>query len=341
MTKNLSEKNQKKVTEESTFYIDLGNFSYKLIYDHGTKKTKDFSNVEEVEEGTYGAFKVNGRSYIFGPNAKIKYDTNKICEEKKALLGRALYPVVNDKEKIKIVTLLPLSLYINTEDENKKAFENLLKGRYSVINASGYEKTFTVSDVEVYCESFSSLVVEPTIMNKPLYLVDLGGVDWSGVFVYRLPDGNKKFNNTTGMNSFYSKLGERLTSKIRKTYDPVSARLIFEKYNGMTNESIEAIQNENEKSKRKIIKSLIDSFTTEYIKKHIYDELNKIGYDEDIHELVFVGGGAEALKKYLEVDANVTIVKDAVYANIDGAKKISIEKSKRKTNAQAQKRGAK
>lgn len=341
MTNNLSEKSERKVVEEQKLYIDLGNFSYKLIYNNGTKKTKDFSNVEEVEEGTYGAFKVNGKSYIFGPNAKIKYDTNKICPEKKALLGRALYPVVNEKEKIKVVTLLPLSLYINTEDENKKAFEELLKGKYTVANASGHEKTFTVSEVEVYCESFSSLVVEPTVMNKPLYLVDLGGVDWSGVFVYGLPDGKKKFNNTTGMNTFYAKLGERITSAVRKTYDPVSARLVFEKYNSMTIEFINNIPDEKEKEKRRTIKNVIDTFTKDYIKKNIYEELYKIGYDEDIHELVFVGGGAEALRRYLEEDINVTILKDAVYANIEGAKRISIEKSKRKNSAQAQKRGAK
>jgi hypothetical protein len=336
VTEDKVEKGIHKNGEEQKIYIDLGNFSYKMIFDNGTKKSLDFSNVEQVEEGTYGAFKVNGKSYIFGPNAKIKYDTNKICEDKKALLGRALYPLVNDKEKVKVVTLLPLSLYISSKDENKKDFQDLLKGKYTVSNASGYEKTFTVTDVEVYCESYSSIVLDETIIYKPLYLVDLGGVDWSGVFVYKLPDVNKKFNNTTGMNSFYSKLGEKLTSAMRKTYDPINARLVFEKFSTTTNEDLEKISNPEEKERKQNIKSVIDSFSKDYIKKNIYDELYKIGYDEDVHQLLFVGGGAETLRKYLEEDSNVRIFDNAVYANIEGARKMSIQNARRKNKSQSQ-----
>lgn len=339
MSKNLSEKNKKRVGEEQTFYIDLGNFSYKLIYDHGTKKATDFSNAEEVKDGTYDSFKINGKSYIFGPNARIKYDTNKICEEKKALLGRALYPVVQDKEKIKVVTLLPLSLYLNTEDKNREAFSDLLKGKYTVSNPSGYEKTFTVTDVEVCCESFSSIVTEKSIRNKPSYLVDLGGVDWTGVFIYKRPDENKRFNNTSGMNAFYSKLGSRLTSKFRKTYTPLSARLTFEKYSAMEESTIEKMKDEKEKTRSTSMKNIIDEFSREYIKKNIYDELYRIDYDEDIHELVFAGGGAEALKKYLEEDVNAKILKDAVFTNVEGAKILSIEKSRIKKMTQTQKKG--
>lgn len=321
---------------ECIIYIDLGNFYYKIIYDNGTKRSYDFSNVERVKTGTDSAFLINEESYVFGPNAKIKYDTNKICEEKKALLARALYSVVGDKSKVKIVTLLPLSLYINAEDGNKEAFAQLLSGKYSVTNSQGFKKTFTVSEVEVFCESFSSIITEPNLMNKPLYLLDLGGVDWTGVFVYGRPDVNKKFNNTTGMNMFYSKLGERLTSATRKTYDPISARLMFEKFNKMKDAEIEAIKDEDKRNRARSLKETIDTFAKDYIQKNIYEELYKIGYDEDIYSLVFVGGGAEALRKYLEEDENATIVKDAVYSNVEGARRMSIARAQRKASAQAQ-----
>lgn len=341
MIRQINDTNEKKYTQtmkdgEYVIDIDLGNFFYKVIYDNGRKKSYDFSNVERVKPGSDNAFLINGESYVFGPNAKIKYDTNKICEEKKALLARVLYGIVPDKARVKLVTLLPLSLYINAEDGNKEEFAQLLKGKYTVENPEGFKKTFTVTDVEVFCESFSSIITEPTLMNKPLYLLDLGGVDWSGVFVYGRPDANKKFNNTTGMNMFYSKLGDRLTSITKKTYDPVSARLIFEKYTNMEQVKIDAIKDEEKKTRTQNIKNTVDAFSREYIKTHIYEELYKIGYDEDIYSLVFVGGGAKALRKYLEEDENATIVKDALFSNVEGARRMAIARSQRKANAQAQ-----
>ncbi|MEG1142366.1 MAG: hypothetical protein RSE41_07995, partial [Clostridia bacterium] len=82
-----------------------------------------------------------------------------MCETKRALLGRALFPLVEDKEKIEVVTLLPLSLYVN--QENKSKYAELLKGKYTVTNPNGAKKSFTVTGVEVRAESFSSLATEP------------------------------------------------------------------------------------------------------------------------------------------------------------------------------------
>ena len=100
-------------------------------------------------------------------------------------------------------------------------------------------------------------MTERELVNKPLYLLDLGGVDWSGVFVYGRPDANKKFNNTSGMNMFYSKLGDRLTSATRKTYDPINSRLTFEKYVKMEDSDIENIKNEEKRERAKNIKSIM------------------------------------------------------------------------------------
>ena len=127
--------------------IDLGNSNYKMLADD--KKIIDSSNVEEVEFGTFGAYQVNNKSYIFGEGAAMKYNTNKICLEKRALLGRALYPVVEDNQEVAITTLLPLSLYIT--NINKDKYKELLQGQYTVINPNGHTKNFTVSEVSVCC----------------------------------------------------------------------------------------------------------------------------------------------------------------------------------------------
>ena len=58
--------------------IDLGNSNYKLLSDK--KRIIDNSNVEEVKEGTFGAWVVNGKSYLFGEGARSKKNTNKITE---------------------------------------------------------------------------------------------------------------------------------------------------------------------------------------------------------------------------------------------------------------------
>lgn len=325
-----SKKIAPKTSKARKVIIDLGNANYKVIYDKD-KRTMDCSNVEKVKEGSFSAFKVNGGSYIFGENAKVKYDTNKICPEKKALLGRALYPLVDDKDKVNLVTLLPLSLYINAEDGNREAYEELLKGKYTVSNESGAEKVFTVQNVEVYCESFSSLFVDAELCKKPLYLVDLGGVDLSGVFVYRTPNPDKRFSNTNGMNTFYSKLGERLTSSLKKTCSALNAKLLFSKYSVLSEDDINAINDEEEREKQRKLKNVIDEFAINYIEHHIKDELYRIEFDSDIHDLVFVGGGAEALKMYLEkVFPRVTVIKDAIYSNVEGAKRLSILNGNRK-----------
>ena len=97
--------------------IDLGNSNYKALVNE--KKIMDNSNVEEVETGTFGAYEINGRSYIFGEAARSKKNTNKICVEKKALLGKVLYSLVEDGQEVNITTLLPLSLYISNENKEK------------------------------------------------------------------------------------------------------------------------------------------------------------------------------------------------------------------------------
>ena len=97
--------------------IDLGNSNYKMIVDD--KRIIDSSNTEEVAEGTFGAYAVNGKYYLFGEGAAAKYTTNKIVEDKKALLGKALYSVAEDSQKLEITTLLPLSLYIHNQNKER------------------------------------------------------------------------------------------------------------------------------------------------------------------------------------------------------------------------------
>ncbi|MGL5642694.1 MAG: hypothetical protein ACRDDM_10510, partial [Paraclostridium sp.] len=210
-------------------YCDLGNSNFKAIVND--RKIISSSNVEVVPAGTFGAFEVDGKHYVIGEGARSKKSTNKIVDEKRALLGRELFALVDDKEKVDISVLLPLSLYVNVE--NKTRYAELLKGRYKVTNPSGVTKIFTVNNVEVCAETYSSLMTHKDLAKDALYLVDIGGVDATGCLVHKIPNANKMFTNEGGMNIFYDGLAKVLTSKLLETYSDKDAELLFNKYDNL------------------------------------------------------------------------------------------------------------
>lgn len=289
---------------------DLGNSNCKLIF--GNKRAIDSSNVQEVAKGTFGSWEINGKHYLISENARSKFDTNKITENKKALLGRALYPIVEDGASVELVTLLPLSLYIN--QENKEKYAELLKGEYTVINQNEAAKKFNVESVEICAEGFSSLVTDAELLKEPLFLIDIGGVDLTGVFVNRTPDTNRMFTSEKGMNVFYTELGKFLTSKLLETYTDKDTEILYNKYDSLSDD----------------LKAIIDEFATDYIERYIYQPLRDIRYKEELHKLVLVGGGAIALKRYLEKDNNINVLNNAIWSNVEGANLISIRRNKGK-----------
>lgn len=286
---------------------DLGNSNYKMIACN--KKIIDNSNVQEVTQGTFGSWQINGNSYLISENARAKFDTNKITENKKALLGRALYPIVGDAESVELVTLLPLSLYIN--QENKEKYADLLKGEYRVSNPNEAEKRFIVKSVEICAEGFSSLVTNAALLKEPLFLIDIGGVDLTGVFVNRTPDANRMFTSERGMNVFYTELGKFLTSKLLETYTDKDTEILYKKYDSLSDD----------------LKATIDEFSNDYIEKYIYQPLKDIGYKPLLHKLILVGGGAVALKRYLDKDKNISVLDNAIWSNVEGANLISLRRN--------------
>lgn len=288
--------------------IDLGNSNAKIIVDD--KKIIENSNVQEVEQGTFGAYEVNSKYYLFGEGVQYKKNTNKIVETKKALLGKILYSIVDDNSEVNITTLLPLSLYV--ENENKVKYQELLKGDYTVTNANGYTKNFTVANVEVCAESFSSLVTDAKLLQEPIFLCDIGGVDLSGVYVNRTPVIAQSFSSEKGMNIFYTELGKILTSKLLETYTDKDVELLFNKYDSIPED----------------IREIIDTFAIDYINNYIYKPLVNIGYKSLIHKLIFTGGGSIALQRYLSKDSNVTILPDAIWSNVTGARIISSKRAR-------------
>lgn len=319
MIKEMQDLTQNLNAEVLKANIDLGNTNYKLVI--GDKRVMDSSNTEQVSEGTFGAYEVDEKYYLFGQGANVKYNTNKICAEKRALLGKALYPVVEEGQKIEVTTLLPLSQYI--ENANKDRFKELLMGDYKVVNSDGFIKQFRVTKVNVNCEGFSALVTKPQLLREPLYLVDIGGVDIAGSYVNRTPVVKKSFTLEGGMNKFFKDLATTLTSKTARSYTSENAKTLYEK----------------EKKSLKL-QEIIDEFAIDYLKKNVFEKLDNIEFRWYLHKIAFTGGGAVALEKYLmlalksyveehanefedefnEEEADIELMEDAMWASIRGAK---------------------
>lgn len=287
--------------------IDAGNGNIKIITENN-KKIIDCSNIKEVVKDTFGAWTIGDKSYLIGAGVRGKISTNKITETRKAVIARMLYPLVEDKQTIDCLNvLMPLSLYFSKE--NKDDMIKLLSGSYKVINPYGHSKSFKVKSVDIYPESFSSLFVEPELLKKPCYLVDIGDFDLSMTYVDRVPSQDKLHADVKGMAIVYKKLSRVLTSKLRKTIDEGNAKLMLEKYDNLQED----------------VRTVIDNFMKDYIQTNIYDRLEEIQYDSIIHSLVLTGGGAVALKRWLN-DDNITILKDALWSNVEGAKVVATRK---------------
>ncbi|WP_107602629.1 ParM/StbA family protein [Clostridioides difficile] len=285
--------------------IDAGNGNIKIIA--GDKKIIDCSNIKEVSSDTFGAWTIGDKSYLIGQGVRGKISTNKITDSRKGVIARMLYPLVEEKETIDVNVLLPLSLYF--DKQNREDMIKLLSGNYKVTNPDGYTKGFKIKTVDIYPESFSSLFVEPELLKKPCYLVDIGNYDLSMVYVDRVPSQDKLHTDVKGMAVLYKDLSRVLTSKLRRTIDEGNAKLMLEKYDSLQED----------------VKAVIDNFMNDYIQTNIYDRLEEIHYDNLIHDLVLTGGGAIAISKWLK-DDNITILKDALWSNVEGAKIVSTRK---------------
>lgn len=280
------------------FKIDIGNSQIKILFND--KKVVKTSNIELCEADTFGAWTVNGTSFINSEVAKPKKVTNKICESRKLLLGKNLYDFVEDKEKIEISTLLPISQYVNKD--NKEKYANMLKGKYTVEGTEGV-KTFTVSNVNVRCEGFMALLTNPKLLQTPCYVVELGGVDVSIFHVNGgIPDTNKLHTSESGINIYYEGLGRLLTSHLHESYNIQDSKLMFKKYNELNDD----------------LKALIDKYTITYIDKFIMTPLKEIGYREMIHTIAMCGGGALDLKPWIEKYKNITYLSDSIFSNVIG-----------------------
>lgn len=298
-----------------TKYVDLGNAQVKLII--GTKRISVCSNIEEVSAEMYGAIQVNDKYYLMGKTAKSKLTTNKIEESKRALLGISLFPYVEEDEKLQVATMLPISLYL--EAENREEYAKLLMGYYTIRNANGEIKSFEVEQVNVYCESYSSLATQENIktIHQPQFVVDLGGADISILYVEGQPDRNRYTTSPTGANYFFVELAKVLTAKMKQTVSTSDCELIFAKYDELNEQMQECI----------------DEFVNSYMHKYVYEKLKDLNYNAMIHSIKFIGGFSKGLMKWITKDSNASVIEDSLFSNIQGVKVLHTMKLERETNA--------
>lgn len=294
-----------------TVYMDCGNSQNKLLFED--RKVVTTSNIEIVEDSNvFGSWTVNGVSFINSEVCKSKKVTNKLCESRKLLIAKNLFDIVDNKSKLNLSTLLPISQYTNKS--NRDRYVEMLKGKYTVTNSEGLTKTFTIANVDVKCEEYTAMLLNPKLLQSPCYIIGVGGVDTS-IFQVQggVPNVNKIHTSEQGINWFYDSLGRVLTSHLNETYTLNDAKLVFKKYDALDDN----------------LKDLIDKFTNSYIEKYIVDPLKELGFRNLVHSAVINGGGALDLKPWIDKLGYFTYLEDSVFANVLGSRILDQQKALR------------
>lgn len=286
-----------------TIYFDCGNSQNKILFED--RKIVTTSNIEVVEDSNvFNSWTVNEVSFINSEIAKAKKITNKICKSRKLLIGKNLFDLVEDKEKVRLVTFLPISQYINPN--NKVKMSEMLNGKYKVVSANGEVKNFTVTDTMVLAEEFVALLTNPKLLQKETFVVGIGGVDTSIFRVKNgIPDTNKIHTSESAINWYYDSLGRVVTSHLNQSFSLSDAKLLLAKYDELDEE----------------LKTIIDNHTMKYIEKNVIEPLKELGYRNIIHSnVVVLGGGSLDLKRWFDKLGYFDFLEDSLFANVLGAR---------------------
>lgn len=296
---------------KKTIYFDCGNSQNKILIDD--RKVVTTSNIEIVDSQTFGAWEVNGVSFINSEIAKTKKVTNKLCESRKLLIARNLFDLVEDKSKVSLSVLLPISQYLNKE--NRETFAGMIKGKYKVTNSEGHTKSFSIDYVDIKCEEFVALLTNPKLLQDTCYTIGVGSVDTSIFQVAGgVPNTNKIHTSENGISWFYDGLGRVLTSYLKETYTLQDARLVYKKYDALDDE----------------LKAIIDKYATDYIEKYIVEPLQELGFRKLVHRAIINGGGSLDLKRYIDKLGYFTYLDDSLFSNVIGSKILDQQKALKK-----------
>ncbi len=199
----------------------------------------------------------------------------------------------------------------------------------------------------VFAEGFSSLITDMSLLQQPIYVVDIGGTDLDIFYVNRTPDGSKTITTEKGTNILTAQLAKVLTSKLLESYNSSQVELLLERYDTLPEEikaTIDSFMEEYIKvnihssqvelllerydTLPEEIKTTIDSFMEEYIKINIQITLKDLGYRDLLATpIIFTGGGSKLLERYISKIPNAKILDNCIFSNIEGARILDIRKN--------------
>lgn len=103
-----------------------------------------------------------------------------------------------------------------------------------------------------------------------------------------------------------------LTSKLLESYTSTDVELLLNRYETLPED----------------IKAIIDDFMNEYIKNNITIPLKDLGYRNLLAiPIIFTGGGAKLLERYIARISNAKILDNCIFSNIEGAKLLDTRKN--------------
>lgn len=279
----------------------------KCVIDCGYWRTKfkwsggglSFRNLVERSEDklnksdTY-AVKFNGQNYLVGDGASgWNIELDKTNNELHKVTVYTCLGLINNgvPESYDIVVNYPLGLY---NKENKKKFEDFLKGDFEHIEINGVKKSIRIRQCIVFPQTVPIIYLKK--YEGIVGLIDIGGLTVQGCIVKNM--------NLVKESIFIENKGCIIIfNEIKK--------LLNKKY-GM---NIQDYMIEDIVRNRMLDKELIEEYLQEYV-FNLKQIMKKNGWNIEFLNIIFTGGGSLILKDYIEGIGKLS--DDPVMDNING-----------------------
>lgn len=217
---------------------------------------------------------------------------------------------LEDTEKVLLTVNMPLNSFLNVDERSKT--EKLYNERVS-IKVNGTDFNFDLK-VVLYFEGCGVINNHKNeIGEEPVITMMLGSFNTSAITFNEngMPIKNQSKSIEYGIIELIAKVQNALLPVVGRTYSDVVVKRII-------------------KGKKDGVDSKVFDITKQVVIEHLVgvrNQLKRLGVELDVYKIIFAGGGAILLEKYLKevFGDNIVIDNDPLFADAKGALKF-IEK---------------
>ena len=295
--------------------VDVGNGDTK------TAETKMGTGIKQVQDSAVAqnVLKMDGDTYIIGED-HIDYDEDRTVDEHYRLM--TCQAIANElhangeKEGLHEIYLgvgVPFQHWSAMKDKLKEYF---MEKPIMNFVSNNRKYTIKISEVSVMPQGYSAIAMELGRYRGLTWIVDIGNGTLDCIML--------KEGVANETNSFTEKLGTfqcYLLAK-KRIKDRTMKDLSYEAFENYV------IYGDEELRLPKEWKKSIDDAVHEYCRQ-VFSVLRERGYSEEYTKLVFMGGGAELVRKYCDTPYEYEFILD-VHANAKGYEEFYYKNLQRK-----------